>query len=124
MIRLQNLTNRAIRFQGALIDAYGVADFSVINDYVTLARLTNSGKARYFNIGNADNKPQPVKSETVEPVENEVPVTEKAETADEITEVEETSNDTNAQEVQEEVKPTEPTRTKRGKKRKNDSESN
>lgn len=115
MIRLQNLTNRAIRFQGALIDAYGIADFSAINDYVTLARLTNSGKARYFTVSQenkpvAEEKPVAPVAEEIQVIE-ETPVIEEAPVAEVV------------EDKAEEEKPVEAPTPKRGKKRKNDSES-
>ena len=47
MVRLQNLTNSTIKFQGIIIGAHCFADFSSIYDYVTLSRLCGSSKASY-----------------------------------------------------------------------------
>lgn len=120
MIRLQNLTNRGIRFQGALIDAYGFADFASIIDYTTLAKLTNSGKARYFTV-TPKVQPKVELAEVVDIPAKDIPVEVEAEPfAEETVEVQE-----EVQEETEEVKEVEtktPT-TKRGKKRKADSES-
>lgn len=68
MYSVQNLTKKPIAFQGVTIAAYGTATFPVLNDYIALSRLANSGKIRYCKI------------ETVVPVTETVAVEEKVET--------------------------------------------
>ena len=68
MYSVQNLTKKPIAFQGVTIAAYGTATFPVLNDYIGLSRLANSGKIRYCKI------------ETVVPVEKKEVVKEKVET--------------------------------------------
>ena len=68
MYSVQNLTKKPIAFQGVTIAAYGTATFPVLNDYIGLSRLANSGKIRYCKI------------ETVVPVEKKEVVEEKVET--------------------------------------------
>ena len=52
MYRVYNLTNRCIKFQGKVIEAYSSEVFTQIVDIITLSRLTNSGKARYIVVKN------------------------------------------------------------------------
>lgn len=67
MYSIQNLTNSTIKFQGITIGSYATVSVSMIYDYVTLSRLSNSGKIRYSNIA------APKKQETiVETVETKV----------------------------------------------------
>lgn len=74
MYKVQNITKRPIKFQGIEIAPYGTALYPQITDYITLSRLTNSGKIFYVSVPNP--KPVEVKEEAkeeVKPVE-EVPV--------------------------------------------------
>lgn len=64
MYSIQNLTNSTIKFQGITIGSYATVSVSMIYDYVTLSRLSNSGKIRYSNI--ASPKKQETITETVE----------------------------------------------------------
>lgn len=67
MYSIQNLTNSTIKFQGMTIGAYMTVSVGRIYDYVTLSRLSNSGKIRYFSV------PTPKKTEEVKkPVEQKV----------------------------------------------------
>lgn len=67
MYSIQNLTNSTIKFQGMIIGAYMTVSVGRIYDYVTLSRLSNSGKIRYFSV------PTPKKTEEVKkPVEQKV----------------------------------------------------
>lgn len=50
MYSIQNLTNTSIKFQGITIGAYGTATIPTITDYLTLSRLSNSGKVRYCTV--------------------------------------------------------------------------
>lgn len=50
MYSIQNLTNSAIKFQGITISAYGTATVNIITDYISLSRLSNSGKIRYCTV--------------------------------------------------------------------------
>lgn len=50
MYSIQNLTNSTIKFQGMTIGAYMTVSVGRIYDYVTLSRLSNSGKIRYFSV--------------------------------------------------------------------------
>ena len=59
MYSIQNLTNSTIKFQGITIGSYATVSVGMIYDYVTLSRLSNSGKIRYSNIA------APKKQETV-----------------------------------------------------------
>lgn len=70
MIRVQNLTNRKLRFQGVTIEPYGSYDYPNIYDYITLSRFVNTGAARYNTV-----KIQP---KVEEPVVEEVKETAKA----------------------------------------------
>ena len=71
MYSIQNLTKSTIKFQGITIGAYSTAVVPVITDYITLSRLSNAGKIRYFNtpIKKAET---PVVEKSVEPVKKEV----------------------------------------------------
>ena len=70
MYSVQNLTNRPVAFQGTMIAPYSSATFAVFTDYITLARLSNSGKIRYCQIqNNVEEKKVEVKEEKVEVVE-------------------------------------------------------
>lgn len=64
MYSIQNLTNSTIKFQGITIGSYATVSVSMIYDYVTLSRLSNSGKIRYSNI--ATPKKQETITKTVE----------------------------------------------------------
>lgn len=80
MYSVQNLTNRPVAFQGTMIAPYGSATFAVFTDYITLARLSNSGKIRYCQIqNNVEEKKVEVKEKKVEVVE-EPKVVETVET--------------------------------------------
>ena len=79
MYSVQNLTSRPVTFQGVVIAPYGSATFPVLNDYITLAQLSNSGKIRYCQI--PSKAATPVKKE-------EVKVVETVETVEEVTEPE------------------------------------
>ena len=80
MYSVQNLTNRPVAFQGTMIAPYSSATFAVFTDYITLARLSNSGKIRYCQIqNNVEEKKVEVKEEKVEVVE-EPKVVETVET--------------------------------------------
>lgn len=59
MYSIQNLTNSTIKFQGITIGSYATVSVGMIYDYVTLSRLSNSGKIRYSNIA------APKKQETI-----------------------------------------------------------
>ena len=64
MYSIQNLTNSTIKFQGITIGSYATVSVGMIYDYVTLSRLSNSGKIRYSNI--ATPKKQETITKTVE----------------------------------------------------------
>ncbi len=88
MYSVQNLTNRPVAFQGTVIAPYGSATFAVFTDYITLARLSNSGKIRYCQIqNNVEEKKVEIKEEKVNVVE-EPKVVEPIETVVEKTPVE------------------------------------
>lgn len=88
MYSVQNLTNRPVAFQGSVIAPYGSATFAVFTDYITLARLSNSGKIRYCQIqNNVEEKKVEIKEEKVNVVE-EPKVAEPVETVVEETPVE------------------------------------
>lgn len=125
MVRLQNLTNSTIKFQGVAIGAYGFADFNAIYDYVALSRLCGSLKARYFTLNPVPKKVEDPTKE--EPKKVEEPIVEiKPEPA-----VEELAlkNETVPEVVEEQAAVEEPKveevkkTTKRGKKGKNTQES-
>lgn len=59
MYCIQNLTNSTIKFQGITIGSYATVSVGMIYDYVTLSRLSNSGKIRYSSIA------APKKQETI-----------------------------------------------------------
>lgn len=91
MFSIQNMTNSTIKFQGVTIGAYTTVTVPFINDYITLAKLSNSGKIRYFAT--------PTKKKVVStPVENDVEtnLVEKKK-------VEEVKEDTKIEEKKEEV---------------------
>lgn len=132
MYSVQNLTNRPVAFQGTTIAPYGSATFAVFTDYITLARLSNSGKIRYCQIqNNVEEKKIEIKEEkvnvveepkVVEPVEtvvDETPVESEPEViASKLFEVENISNttaDADAETTDEDVKET-PKTKKRSKK--------
>jgi hypothetical protein len=72
MYKVENITNRAIKFQGKIINPYTTETFAQITDIITLSRLTNSNKARYFSV---PNKPTVVEKPTiVEDVKKDVGV--------------------------------------------------
>ena len=50
MYKIQNITRRPIKFQGVEITPYGTAFYAQITDYITLSRLTNSGKIFCVNV--------------------------------------------------------------------------
>jgi hypothetical protein len=52
MYKVQNLTNKPFGFQGKTVAAYSAETYPQITDYISLSRLANSGKARYFIIPN------------------------------------------------------------------------
>ena len=132
MYRVQNLKNRNIRFQDVTIKAYSFHDFAMITDYITLSKLTNSGKARYFaipnpapvvnkeketEVKNVTQKEEVVKAEpvvventTVEVVEN---ITESNTYLDEISTIEKDNEDSNNVDAIDTVESTEPKTTKR-----------
>lgn len=88
MYSVQNLTNRPVAFQGTVISPYGSATFAVFTDYITLARLSNSGKIRYCQIqNNVEEKKVEIKEEKVNVVE-EPKVAEPVETVVDETSVE------------------------------------
>lgn len=64
MYSIQNLTNSTIKFQGITIGSYATVSVNMVYDYVTLSRLSNSGKIRYSNI--ATPKKQETITKTVE----------------------------------------------------------
>lgn len=64
MYCIQNLTNSTIKFQGITIGSYATVSVGMIYDYVTLSRLSNSGKIRYSSI--AAPKKQETTTKTVE----------------------------------------------------------
>lgn len=59
MYSIQNLTNSTIKFQGITIGSYATVSVGMIYDYVTLSRLSNSGKIRYSSVA------APKKQETI-----------------------------------------------------------
>ena len=87
MIRINNLTNRLIKFQGQSIPAYGYLDFALVTDMIGLARLLNSGKISYNQYypetENTEVVEEPVKVAVDEVVEEtlvtEEPVKEESE---------------------------------------------
>ena len=101
MYKVQNLTNRPVKFQDKIIEAYGTETFPQFTDFISLSRLSNSGKIRYFAVPTPVEKPveikeeikkeikeevkaEPVKVEepVVETVEVETPIEEKTETVE------------------------------------------
>ena len=60
MYSIQNLTNSTIKFQGVTIGAYMTVCVGQISDYITLSRLSNSGKIRYFNTPAPKTESKPV----------------------------------------------------------------
>ena len=129
MYSVQNLTNRPVAFQGTVIAPYGSATFAVFTDYITLARLSNSGKIRYCQIqNNVEEQKVEIKEEkievaeepkVVEPVEtvvDETPVEPEPEViTSKLFEVENTSVDADAETTDEDIKET-PKTKKRSKK--------
>ena len=129
MYSVQNLTNRPVAFQGTVIAPYGSATFAVFTDYITLARLSNSGKIRYCQIqNNVEEKKVEIKEEkikvaeepkVVEPVETvvgETPVEPEPEViTSKLFEVENTLVDADAETTDEDIKETSKTK-KRSKK--------
>ena len=128
MYSIQNLTNSTIKFQGITIGSYATVSVSMIYDYVTLSRLSNSGKIRYSNIAapkkqetiteTVETKVEPKKEqEEVKPVlptkefglfqkkveetKNEEPIEEKKEEVEKNTNVEEVEQTTESTEVTE-----------------------
>ena len=109
MYSIQNLTKTTLKFQGIAIGPYMTISVGSIQDYVTLSRLSNSGKIRYFTTPT----PKAVVAEKtevaakkvlkVEPVKEEVKVEVKEEIKEEVIEqpVKETPI---AEEVKEEIK--------------------
>lgn len=129
MYSVQNLTNRPVAFQGTVIAPYGSATFAVFTDYITLARLSNSGKIRYCQIqNNVEEQKVEIKEEkikvaeepkVVEPVEtvvDETPVEPEPEViTSKLFEVENTSVDADVETTDEDIKET-PKTKKRSKK--------
>ncbi len=129
MYSVQNLTNRPVAFQGTMIAPYGSATFAVFTDYITLARLSNSGKIRYCQIqNNVVEKKVEIKEEkvsvveepkVVEPVEtvvDETPVESEPEViTSKLFEVENISVDADVETTNEDIKET-PKTKKRSKK--------
>ena len=129
MYSVQNLTNRPVAFQGTMIAPYGSATFAVFTDYITLARLSNSGKIRYCQIqNNVEEKKVEVKeekvevteepkvAETVETVVDETPIeTEPEVVTSKLFEVENISVDADVETTNEDIKET-PKTKKRSKK--------
>ena len=90
MYSIQNLTKTTLKFQGIAIGPYMTISVGSIQDYVTLSRLSNSGKIRYFTTPTpkavvaektevahkAVLKVEPVKVEVKEEVKEEVKVEE------------------------------------------------
>lgn len=69
MYKIDNLTNRDFRFQGVIIRAYSSEKFAQITDYISLSRLANSGKIRYYSIPNTVEKAvEIVETKVEEPV--------------------------------------------------------
>lgn len=125
MYKVQNLTNKPFGFQGKTVVAYGSETYPQITDYISLSRLANSGKARYFII------PNPVKivsdvSAAIVSETKDVAVEEVKDTV--IPEIKETVvEETKVEEVKEEKVETTETKTdkysaKKGRKRKFDEE--
>lgn len=132
MYSVQNLTNRPVAFQGTVIAPYGSSTFAVFTDYITLARLSNSGKIRYCQIqNNVEEKKVEIKEEkvkvaeepkvaepveTVETVVDETPVELEPEViTSKLFEVENTSVDVDVETTNEDIKET-PKTKKRSKK--------
>lgn len=132
MYSVQNLTNRPVAFQGTVIAPYGSATFAVFTDYITLARLSNSGKIRYCQIqNNVEEKKVEIKEEkikvaeepkVVEPVEtvvDETPVEQEPEVVTsklfEVENISDTAVDTDVETTDEDIKET-PKTKKRSKK--------
>ena len=129
MYSVQNLTNRPVAFQGTVIAPYGSSTFAVFTDYITLARLSNSGKIRYCQIqNNVEEQKVEIKEEkikvaeepkVVEPVEtvvDETPVEPEPEViTSKLFEVENTSVDADVETTDEDIKET-PKTKKRSKK--------
>jgi len=124
MFNIQNLTNKTLCFQGTTIAPYGTLSLTSVYDYITLAKLTNSGKARYFTTADIKTEIVEVKAEVKEEVK-ETPKKEETviepETKTEITSevIEDTKSETTKEETEEEFKKEKTIRTtnKRGKKR-------
>lgn len=132
MYSVQNLTNRPVSFQGATIAPYDSATFAVFTDYITLARLSNSGKIRYCQIqNNVEEKNVEIKDrnvkvaeekkvvESVETVVDETPVESEPEVITsklfELENISDTTVDTDIENTDEDVKETSKTK-KRSKK--------
>lgn len=111
MYKVQNITKRPIKFQGIEIAPYGTQLYPQITDYITLSRLTNSGKIFYASVPNP--KPVEVKEE-VKAVE-ETPVIKE-----EVQEVKEVVEEVEKEEPKEEKKDPAPTQKRNAKKRKTD----
>lgn len=87
MFSIQNMTNSTIKFQGITISAYMTVTVPYINDYVTLTRLSNSGKVRYFTTPEKKKvvstpvetsvKTKPVEVKKVEEVKEDAKIEEK-----------------------------------------------
>lgn len=90
MYSIQNLTKTTLKFQGIAIGPYMTISVGSIQDYVTLSRLSNAGKIRYFTTPTPKAvvaektevahetvlKVEPVKEEVKVAVEEEVKVEE------------------------------------------------
>lgn len=102
MYSIQNLTKTTLKFQGIAIGPYMTISVGSIQDYVTLSRLSNAGKIRYFTtptpkaVVTEKTEVAPKTVIKVEPVKEEVKVEVKEEVR-----VEETSV---AEEAKEEIK--------------------
>ena len=66
MYAIQNLTNMAISFQGNIIKAYGTITVGTITDYVSLSRLSNCGKIRYYTVKTPSKKEEVVAVKSAE----------------------------------------------------------
>ena len=118
MFNIQNLTNKSIRFQDAIIEPYGTVSVANVYDYITLAQLTNSGKARYFTTVDV---PKDEVKET-KPVEKVEAKTEVTKVEEKLPEVKEEKEPEKVETTEKEVKTEKQTRTynKKNKKSKED----
>lgn len=125
MYKVQNLTNKPFGFQGKTVAAYSAETYPQITDYISLSRLANSGKARYFIIPNTVEIVSDVKAAVVAETKE---VTVEAVKDDVIPEIKETVvEETKVEEIQEDKVETTETKTdkysaRKGRKRKFDEE--